>query len=76
MKIYGTGTLDMPGSGRTVWDFVDGPFDTSNVMLIEEARRRGFSFEPPKEPKPPKPVKEEKPVVKEAKPVVFKEATK
>lgn len=47
MKIYGTGQLTAHGSSRVIWDFVDGPFDCSNPALIDEARRRGYSFSPP-----------------------------
>ena len=55
MKIYGHGAFDYPGTSWVVWDFEDGPFDTVNQILIEEARRRGFSFTAP--PPPPEPVK-------------------
>jgi len=51
MKIYGSGPFTAPGSSRVVWDFEDGPFDTVNPVLIEAAKRRGYSFEPP--PAPP-----------------------
>jgi hypothetical protein len=47
MKIYGEGTLEFPGTHRVVWDFSDGPFDTCNQLLIQEAKRRGLSFNPP-----------------------------
>lgn len=57
MKIYGKGQLKAPGTGRIVWDFEDGPFDTVNPALIEEARRRGFAFEPPAEAIAPNPGK-------------------
>jgi hypothetical protein len=49
MKIYGVGLFLAPGSHRVVWDFVDGPFDTVNPVLIQEAKKRGYSFSPPKE---------------------------
>ncbi|MBE3040429.1 MAG: hypothetical protein IMZ62_16660 [Chloroflexi bacterium] len=55
MKIYGSGPFTAPGSSRVVWDFEDGPFDTVNPVLIEEAKRRGYSFTPP--PPPPEPVR-------------------
>jgi len=43
VKIYGHGTLRAPGTTRAVWDFAeDGIFDTVNMALIGEARRRGF----------------------------------
>jgi hypothetical protein len=53
MKIYGVGVLHAPGTSRVVHDFIDGPFDTVNPVLIQEARRMGFSFTPPatEEPK-------------------------
>jgi hypothetical protein len=47
MKIYGTGVLTALGTSRVVHDFVDGPFETVNPALLEEARRRGYSFSPP-----------------------------
>jgi hypothetical protein len=47
MKIYGVGLFLAPNSSRVVWDFVDGPFDTVNPILIQEAKRRGFSFSSP-----------------------------
>jgi hypothetical protein len=47
MKIYGVGVLTAPGSSRVIHDFVDGPFDTVNPVLIQEAKRRGYSFSPP-----------------------------
>ena len=52
MKIYGVGQLKFPGTSRVVWDFEDGPFDTVNPVLIDEARRRGYSFTPPEPVKP------------------------
>jgi hypothetical protein len=50
MKIYGHGAFDYPGTSRVVWDFEDGPFDTVNPILIEEAKRRGYSFVAPPPP--------------------------
>lgn len=47
MKIYGVGQFLAPGCSRVVWDFIDGPFDTSNPVMIAEAKKRGYSFEPP-----------------------------
>jgi len=47
MKIYGVGVLTAPGTNRVIHDFADGPFDTVNPALIQEAKRRGFSFSPP-----------------------------
>jgi len=56
MKIYGIGVLMAPGSVRVVHDFADGPFETVNPAIIEEAKRRGFSIgEPPAEPEKRKP---------------------
>jgi hypothetical protein len=55
MKIYGTGVFTSPGTSRVIHDFVDGPFDTVNPVLIEEAKRRGYSFVAP--PPPPEFVK-------------------
>jgi hypothetical protein len=46
MKIYGVGLFHAPGSSRVVWDFIDGPFDTVNPVLIQEAKKRGYSFTP------------------------------
>jgi hypothetical protein len=47
MKIYGVGVFTAPGSSRVIHDFIDGPFDTVNPVLIQEAKRRGYSFSPP-----------------------------
>lgn len=47
MKIYGVGLFHAPNSSRVIWDFVDGPFDTVNPVLIMEAKKRGYSFSPP-----------------------------
>lgn len=47
MKIYGVSLFLAPNSSRVVWDFADGPFDTVNPVLIQEAKRRGYSFSPP-----------------------------
>ena len=47
MKIYGVGQFLAPNSSRVVWDFSDGPFDTVNPVMIQEAKRRGYSFTPP-----------------------------
>jgi hypothetical protein len=46
MKIYGVGIFHAPGSSRVVWDFIDGPFDTVNPVLVQEARKQGLSFSP------------------------------
>jgi len=48
LKIYGEGILNYPGTHRVAWDFIDGPFDTVNPVLLQEAKRLGFSFNPPK----------------------------
>ena len=47
MKIYGQGIFRMPYSGRAIWDFNEGPFDTTNQAYISEAKRLGLSFTPP-----------------------------
>jgi len=47
MKIYGIGVFTAPGSSRVIHDFVDGPFDCVNPVLIAEAKRRGYLFSPP-----------------------------
>lgn len=58
MKFYGPGVLLAPKSSRVVHDFEDGPFETLNPEIIEEAKRQGFSTEPPPPPAPPpEPVK-------------------
>lgn len=57
MKIYGEGVFTAPASNRVVWDFADGPFDTVNSVLLAEAKRRGYSFEPPKPTQEKAPVK-------------------
>lgn len=44
MKIYGVGLFLAPNSSRVVWDFVDGPFDTVNPVLLQEAKKRGYSI--------------------------------
>lgn len=46
MKIYGAGTFTASNCSRVIWDFADGPFDTVNPVLIQEAKRRGYSFSP------------------------------
>lgn len=45
MKLYGVGVLMFPGTTRVVHDFVDGPFDTTNAILIQEALRLGCTTE-------------------------------
>lgn len=37
----------MPYSARVIWDFHDGPFDTTNQTYLAEAKRLGLSFTPP-----------------------------
>jgi len=65
MKIYGSGTFSMSNSTRVIWDFADGPFETVNSALIEDAAKQGYSFEPLpepiKEPEVKKAVKSKKP---------------
>lgn len=46
MKIYGIGLFKAPGTERVIHDFIEGPFDTCNAVLIDAARKQGFSFEP------------------------------
>lgn len=46
MKIYGIGLLLAPGTNRVVHDFTDGCYDTVNPVLLEAAKKQGFSFEP------------------------------
>ena len=46
MKIYGVGMLMAPGTERVIHDFTDGEFETCNAVLIDAARKQGFSFEP------------------------------
>lgn len=60
MKIYGTGVLTAPGTQRIIWDFSDGPFDTVNEALIQEAKRRGFSLGTPPLQQTPVPKQETK----------------
>lgn len=47
MKIWGNGQMVFPGTSRVVHDFVDGPLDTTNQILIDEAKKLGFSFVDP-----------------------------
>jgi hypothetical protein len=47
MILYGKGVLTAPRSTRVVHDFADGPFETVNPELIQEAKRLGFSTTPP-----------------------------
>jgi hypothetical protein len=46
MKIYGVGVLKAPGTQRVIHDFEDGPFDTTNPVILAEARKLGLSFKP------------------------------
>jgi hypothetical protein len=70
MLIYGIGSFKFPGTKRGVWDFEDGPLETSDPILVAEAKRRGYSFEAPSlEPvrrKPGRPAKADKPDEKKA----------
>lgn len=66
MKLYGIGTLTAPGTERVVHDFVDGPFETANPVLIEAALRQGCRQEPFEVPAPAP--KTAKPKVAPAKP--------
>lgn len=43
MKIYGSGTMKFPGSGKVLHDFADGPFETEDQGLIDAALKQGFS---------------------------------
>jgi len=45
MKIYGEGLLEV--GGRVVHDFIDGPFETDNVLYLKAAKDRGFSVGEP-----------------------------
>jgi hypothetical protein len=48
MKIYGSGVLTKSKPFAVVWDFEDGPCETDDQELIEQAKRRGLSIgEPP-----------------------------
>lgn len=59
MKIYGVGVLHSPGTRRVVHDFATGPFETSNPVLLDYAKRKGFSIGKPLENAPVKePVKD------------------
>lgn len=49
MKIYGVGVLHSPGTRRVVHDFADGPYETSNPVLLDYAKRKGFSIGKPLE---------------------------
>lgn len=44
MKVYGSGTLDAPGTRRVIWDFADGVFDTVNPAVLDAARKMGCVF--------------------------------
>lgn len=46
MRFYGDGTIVNPNTGRVVWDFVDGPLETEDPILIAEAKRVGLSENP------------------------------
>jgi hypothetical protein len=41
MKIYGSGVLTAPGTGRVIWDFVDGIFESTNPQVIDAAKLAG-----------------------------------
>lgn len=57
MKIYGAGTFTASNCSRVIWDFADGPFDTVNPVLIQQAKRQGYSFTPLEPAITPEPVK-------------------
>jgi hypothetical protein len=42
MLINGSGVLKAPGTSRVIHDFANGPFSTTNPLIIAEARRRGL----------------------------------
>ena len=43
MKLCGKGCIKHPTTGKVIWDFVDGPFETEDQEIIEQVQDRGVT---------------------------------
>ncbi len=40
MELYGTGAIKDPVTGKVIWDFEDGPFETEDQKIIDAVTER------------------------------------
>ena len=40
MKLYGHGCIKHPLTGKVIWDFEDGPFETDNADIIAQVQSK------------------------------------
>jgi len=52
MKLYGVGAIKDPSTGKVLWDFEDGPFETEDPAIIEAMKAREVKKQRPVEAEP------------------------
>ena len=48
MKLFGAGCIKHPKTGKVIWDFEDGPFETDDLEIIEQEQSKRVGTEKPK----------------------------